>query len=95
MVCDFKLSRICSYRLLHSAYFNRGELWSSKVSPVLLAVGTLRVMIRSSPMGYWECYSQAVQLLEYIHSEYPQTAIKEYYDLLIEVKTKVSQGLSI
>ena len=95
VVRDFKLSRIYSYRLLHSAYFNRGELWSSKVSPVLLAVGTLRVMIRSSPMTHWECYCQAAQLLEYIHSQCRRAVSrKEYYEMLIEVKTKVSRGLS-
>ena len=73
-------------------YFQRGELWTSNVSPVLLAVATLQAMLRSSPMAHWQCYSQAVQLLEYIHSECPQAGVKEeYIDLLVDFKTKVSQ----
>lgn len=45
-------------------------------------------------MAHWECYSQAVQLLEYIHSECPQAGTREeYFDLLVDIKTKVSQCL--
>ena len=73
-------------------YFQRGELWTSQASPVLQVAATLQVMLSSSHMAYRECYSSAVKLLEYIHSECPNVGMDEdYIDLLVDLKTKVSQ----
>ena len=73
-------------------YFQRGELWTTQAPPVLLAAATLQVMLSNSHMAYRECYSKAVKLLEYIHSECPKAGMDEdYIDLLVDLKTKVSQ----
>ena len=69
-----------------------GELWTCQVPPVLQVAATLQVMLSSSHMAYRECYSNAVKLLEYIHSECPNVGMDEHYiDLLVDLKTKVSQ----
>ena len=51
-------------------------------------------MLRGSPTTHCHCYSQAVELLEYIHSECPPLGKEEaeqYIDLLVEFKTRVSE----
>ena len=81
-----------SHPLFHTGYFQRGELWSAAVSPVLLAAATLQAMLSSGPQAHWQCYSQAVQLLHYIHSECPQVGMEEeeYIEMVVDFKTKVS-----
>ena len=64
------------------------------MSPVLAAAATLQTMLRTSPASHHQCYWQAIQLLEYIHSQSPQPLGNEveYVDLLVELKTRVSPG---
>ena len=61
---------------------------------MLMAAATLQTMLRSSPVAHQQCYGQAIQLLEYIHSQSPQPLGNEveYVDLLVELKTRVSPG---
>lgn len=54
-------------------------------------MATLQAMLRSSPVTHYHCYSDAVQLLEYIHSQYPQVGMEEQYiHMLVDFKTRVS-----
>ena len=63
---------------------------------MLLAAATLQAMVRSSPVAHHRCYPQALQLLEYIHSESPPPGTEvEYVDLLVELKTRVSPAVRL
>ncbi|CAI8014463.1 hypothetical protein GBAR_LOCUS9033 [Geodia barretti] len=75
-------------------YFQRDQLWRWEMSPVLAAAATLQTMLRTSHASHHQCYWQAIQLLEYIHSQSPQPLGNEveYVDLLVELKTRVSPG---
>ena len=74
-------------------YFQRGELMTSEVSPVLLAMATLQAMMRSSPLAHLHCYSDGVQLLEYINSQCPRVGRQEQYiHMLVDFKTRVSSS---
>ena len=74
-------------------YLQRGELLSSGVSPVLLSAATLQAMLRAGPAMQCRYYSQAVQLLEFIHSQSPLDSYDQeqhYIDMLVDLKIRVS-----
>ena len=51
-------------------------------------------MLGSSASTHHQCYSEAVQLLEFVHSESPQLGHDvEYIDLLVELKTRVRYSI--
>ena len=63
------------------------------VSPVLPAIYTLQVIVQE---GNWERCGEAIVLLQFIHSHFPDVSLQAYVDLLVDLKTKVSwQHLAI